>query len=125
MFSVVVPKMVARCCNAYPCRPWEVWFSFLLFWIARVSVVAICDASSIGVSFFILWVKRSLCGCLEPSCGWDVEFMCPIVFIGWDLVPSRALGPQLVQVSGGLIIVARQTSGATGTRLKSWGPSKM
>ena len=50
MFSALVPKMVARYCNAYPCRPWNFWFSFLIFWIARIRVVAICIASYVGVS---------------------------------------------------------------------------
>ena len=54
IFSAAVPKMVASCCNAYPCRPWKVWFSFQFFWISRVGVIAIRAASSIGVSFGVV-----------------------------------------------------------------------
>ena len=50
MFSVVVPTMAEICFNVSPCRPWKVWFYFLIFWIARIIVVAINVASSIGVS---------------------------------------------------------------------------
>ena len=54
IFSAVVLNMVASCCNFLPCRPWKVWFSFLIFWIARIKVVAIRVASSIGVSFGVV-----------------------------------------------------------------------
>ena len=50
MFSTVVPKMVTSCCNALPCHPWKVWFSFLIFWMARIRFVAFIVDSSIGVS---------------------------------------------------------------------------
>ena len=50
MFSIVVLKMVVIWCNTFLCRPWKVWFYFLIFLIARIRVVAICVASSIGVS---------------------------------------------------------------------------
>ena len=31
MFSIVVPKQFASCCNASLWRPWNFWFSFLIF----------------------------------------------------------------------------------------------
>ena len=54
MFSTVVPKMVTSCCNALPCHPWKVWFSFLIFWMARIRFVAFIVDSSIGVSVGML-----------------------------------------------------------------------
>ena len=51
IFSAEVTKMVDSWCNASLYFPWKSWFSFILFWIARDSVVAIRDAISIGVSF--------------------------------------------------------------------------
>ena len=46
------------------------------------------------------------------------------MYAGIQYHASMALGPQLVLVSGGLNIVARQPGGAKGTRLKSCRPSK-
>ena len=49
VLSTAVPKMVASCCKAFSCHPWKVLFYFLIFWILRIRVVAICVASSIGI----------------------------------------------------------------------------
>ena len=40
-WSAVALNVFTNLCKASPWRPWNVGFSFLIFWIARVSVVAI------------------------------------------------------------------------------------
>ena len=53
-WSAVSKNIFANFWNASPWRPWIVWFSFLVLWIARVSVVAIIFVVSISVSVGIL-----------------------------------------------------------------------
>ena len=50
IWSTVSPIIFANFCNASPWRPWNVLFSFLIFWIAQVSVVAIIFVVSIRIS---------------------------------------------------------------------------
>ena len=48
--SVFVPNIVASSCKEVSLHPWEVWFYFRVFWMARINVVAILVSSSICVS---------------------------------------------------------------------------
>ena len=54
IFSALVLKMLSSCCNALPCHPGKVWFYLIIFWIARIRVIAVRVASYIGVSVGML-----------------------------------------------------------------------